>query len=482
MICSCCGFEIIGKPHIVDNGQKKICERCWNNSDMFFPEKINQDPRLSLLSKMAQETGNQNGIVEVTAIKLVQKEIEMYVGKMKITDILNLYELDKFKEEELEGYQRERYEERTSQLVEYLEKSPLAVMPALLVGLRETNFVPINDNIGTLRIDRKKGAIWIIDGQHRVGGFSKIRDQFLFTKSLGASLFTDLMDYELPVVFIDSEGAAEKIKSKGAKGTLSLSAQDIEKTIFFVVNKTQRGISPSLKDALLYSIKTSGIEGLAIVDKEGWRILGAQIAITLNCKENSPLRAKINVSGQRNSGKPIQLNSFVSSLEILFKDKEFSNLTIDDKVCFIEAYWSALREIVSPAFEERKTQKQNGEEFGRRFALNINDRTKKNKTNIVVDEKYLVLTSLGVFTLHRIARDLLHFAIKKGINFNKSESFKEILEPLRSFDWRANSSPLSALGGMKGVSKAYDLLSEVLGQEKYWVNSEKHVEGFFSSK
>ena len=349
MICSCCGFEIQGKKFTTDNGQKNVCEKCWNSPDMFFPEKINQDPRLSLLSKMAQETGTQNDIVEVTAIKLVQKEIEMYIGKMKITDILNLYELDKFKEEELEGYQRERYEERTSQLVEYLEKSPLAVMPALLVGLRETDFLPINDDIGTLRIDRKKGAIWIIDGQHRVGGFSKIRDQFLFTKSLGASLFSNLMDYELPVVFIDSEGAAKKIKSKGAKGTSSLSAEDIEKTIFFVVNKTQRGISPSLKDALLYSIKTSGIEGLAIVDKEGWRILGAQIAITLNCKEDSPLRAKINVSGQRNSGKPIQLNSFVSSLEILFKDKEFSNLSIDAKICFLEAYWSSYKRYSSPS-------------------------------------------------------------------------------------------------------------------------------------
>jgi hypothetical protein len=29
------------------------------------------------------------------------------------------------------------------------------------------------------------------------------------------------------------------------------------------------------------------------------------------------------------------------------------------------------------------------------------------------------------------------------------------------------SSPLSALGGMKGVSRAYDLLSSVIGQEKY---------------
>lgn len=469
MICSCCGFEINEKVYSIDNGQKNVCEKCWNNPEMFFPEKINQDPRLSLLSKMAQETGKQNEIVEVTAIKLVQKEIEMYIGKMKITDILNLYELDKFKEEELEGYQRERYEERTSQLVEYLEKSPLAIMPALLVGLRETIFIPISDNIGTLRIDRKKGAIWIIDGQHRVGGFSKIREQFMFTKKLGASLFTDLMDYELPVVFIDSEGAAEKIKSKGAKGTASLSAQDIEKTIFFVVNKTQRGISPSLKDALLYSIKTSGIEGLALVDKEGWRIIGAQIAITLNCKENSPLRAKINVSGQRNSGKPIQLNSFVSSLEILFKDKEFSSLSVDDKIGFIETYWSALREVLPEAFKAREQPKANGEEFGKRYSGNINKNAKKNQTNNLAKEKYLLLTSLAVYTMHRIARDLLHSAMRKGISLNQPEFFKQSLNPLESFDWKANSSPLSALGGMKGVSKAYELLSEKVKQEKYSV-------------
>ena len=122
-----------------------------------------------------------------------------------------------------------------------------------------------------------------------------------------------------------------------------------------MVNKTQRGISPSLKDALLYSIKTSGIEGLSLVDKEGWRIIGAQIGITLNCKENSPLQSKINVSGQRNSGKPIQLNSFVSSLEILFKDKEFSSLSVEDKICFIENFWKVLASLFSARLTTRKT-------------------------------------------------------------------------------------------------------------------------------
>lgn len=463
MICSCCGLEIKGKIHLVDSGQKPVCENCWNSPDMFFPEKIGEDQRLTLLSKMAQETNSHPGNIEVTAIKLAQKNLEMYVGKMKITDILNVYELDKFKEEELAGYQRERYEERTLQLVDYLEKSPLAVMPALLVGLRETNFESLNDDIGVLRIERKKGAIWIIDGQHRVGGFSKIRDQFMFTKSLGASLYSDLMEYELPVVFIDSKKASEKIKPKSCENIPSLSPEDIEKTIFFIVNKTQRGISPSLKDALLYSIKTSGIEGLAIVDKEGWRIIGAQIAISLNCKEGSPLRAKINVSGQRNSGKPVQLNSFVSSLELLFKDKEFTNLSVDEKIRFLEAFWFAIKELVPKAFEGKEELHLNGEEFGKRFTLNINRKEHQKQA----EEKYLLLTSLSVYSLHRIARDLLHLVTKNGHLSYQREFFKEILEPLKSFDWKAKTSPLSALGGMKGVSKGYELLSELIGQEKY---------------
>ncbi len=458
MICSCCGFEIEGNLHIVENGDKKVCDRCWNNPDIFFPEKIKEDQRLTLISKISQEGNNGTGILEVNAIKLLQKDVVMYVGKMKITEILNLYELDKFKEEELEGYQRERYEERTSELVQYIEKSPLAVMPALLVGLRKTSFIPEKGDLGVLKIERKRGAIWIIDGQHRIGGFSKIRDQFMFTKNLGAALFSNLMDYELPIVFIDSSGASEKLKNNNPQASASLSAQDIEKTIFFIVNKTQRGISPSLKDALLYTIKTSGIEGLSIVDKEGWRIVGAQLAINLNCKESSPLRTKINISGQRNSGKPIQLNSFVSSLEILFKDKEFSNLTIEEKQNFLETFWQVLKETNSGEFGVEENLVSD-EEFGRRYKLNINRRQKKDKQ---VRQKSLFFTSLSIYTLHRIARDLLHVKLKNGAGFD----LRSTLSPLESFDWKASTSPLSALGGMKGVSRAYDLLSTIIGQER----------------
>jgi DGQHR domain-containing protein len=466
MICSCCGFEIEGKSHSIDNGKRSICDSCWNNPEMFFPEKIKEDERLRLLSQIAKTNVSRSEFIEVQAIKLVQKGIQMYVGKMKVNDILSLYELDKFKEEELEGYQRERYEERTSELVGYIEKSPLAVMPAILAGLRETAFRSIEGDLGVLKIKRKKGALWIIDGQHRIGGFSKIREQFYFSKNLGAPLYSDLMEYELPVVFIDSKGAAEKVKGKGQKQVSPLSAEDIEKTVFFVVNKTQRGISPSLRDALLYSIKTSGIEGLSIVDREGWRIMGAQIGINLNCRETSPLKAKINVSGQRNSGKPIQLNSFVSSLETLFKDKEFSELSTESKIDFLEAFWCSIKTLIPEAFGSSEKYREK-EEFGRRFSSNIGKGSDKRRHENQSENRYLLFTALSIYTLHRIARDLLHLAFRKGVDFKQKEFFVVELNPIKSFDWKAKTSPFSALGGMKGVSKAYDLLSEVIGQEKY---------------
>jgi DGQHR domain-containing protein len=452
MICSCCGYEIKDRHHLVENGKRYVCERCWNNPELFFPEKIEEDQRLKLLSDMANQTRDQNGLIEVKVIRLIQKEIEMYVGKMKVDDILGLYELDKFKEEELEGYQREQYEERTSELVEYLEKCPLAIMPALLVSLRKARFDSQDGDLGLLRIPRRKGSLWIIDGQHRIGGFSKIRDKFVFSKTIDPSLFSDLMDYEFPVVFIDSTEAAGQVRAKEPQSMNGLSPEDIERTIFFIVNKTQKGISPSLKDALLYRIKTSGIQGLSLVDKEGWRIVGAEIGITLNCKEKSPLRDKINISGKRDTGKPVQLNSFVSSLEILFKEDKFSSLSSDDQLCFLETYWSSLKDLLPEAFDAG------------------------------TGRNYMLLKALGIYSIHWLARDILRSTIQEGADFKRKEVLMSKLSPIKSFDWDTKTSPLSALGGMKGATKAHELLLSLLDNSNRTTAEKQTLRDFLGTR
>ena len=434
MICTCCGYEIKGKSHRIEDGNKLVCDRCWNNPDLFFAEKLDDDQRFKLLSEMANEK-RQRSSIEVQVIRFQQKGIEMYVGKMKAREILQLYEIDKFKEEELEGYQRELYEERTSELVEYLSKCPLAIMPAMLVSLRKARFTSQNDEFGSITIPRKKGAIWIIDGQHRIGGFKKVRERFIFSKSIDPSLFPDLMNYEFPVVFFNSAQAAERIRENQKLSEAQFSSEDVERTVFFVVNKTQRGISPSLKDALLYRIKTSGIRGLPIIRKESWRIRATRIAIALHNDDSSPLANKINISGRRGTGRPIQLNSFVSSLRILFSDKDFSNLNDEDKLSFLRAYWTALKELFPEAFE--------------------------NETS----KGYMILKALGVYSLNLIGKDLFHTCLKGDCDFKDKTILKTLLGPLESFDWNTQTSPLSSFGGVKGARKAHDLLLKIINQQ-----------------
>lgn len=156
----------------------------------------------------------------------------------------------------------------------------------------------------------------------------------------------------------------------------------------------------------------------------------------------------------------------------------------DDKVGFLEAFWSAFKTLVPDAFEGPEQRRQDREEFGRRYSSNIGKKSgeRKKEKNEKDERRCLLLTALGIYAVHRLARDLLHVAIKERIDFRQAGFLKEKLSPIKSFDWKTKTSPLSALGGMKGVGKAYDLLSEVLGQEKYSPNVEKSLEAYAEAR
>lgn len=430
MICSCCGHEIIDQSHPIEKGTRYVCDRCWNNPSLFFPEKIEDDPRLKMLSELADEARTKSSFSRVKVIKMVQKGIEMYLGKMNAKELLELCEIDKFEEEELSGYQREVYKERTSELVEYLDKCPVAVMPGLFVSLRNSKFVPVDGDVGFLEIPRKKGSIWIIDGQHRIGGFDKVRDRFIFERNpeISPEQFSTLMRYELPVVFIDSRKTAEIFTSMYEREKPDITPEDLERAIFFIVNKTQKGINPSLKDALLYKMKIGGIEGIPILRKESWRADAAFIGITLSRDVNSPLYNLINISGRREQGKPVQLNSFVSSLQKLFRDDRFLENDTEEKLHYVKAYWNVLRRMFPQAFDLEESR------------------------------KHMLLKALGVYSLNWLALSILEKCVEQNLDYGDETVLMKMLTPLRSFDWKVQTSPLSTLGGMKGVQEAHRIL------------------------
>jgi len=420
---------------LIEDGTKKVCDACWGNPNLFFAEKVKNDEKYKFLLANAEKTRSRERFIKISVVKFIQKNIEMYIGKIKSQDLLKLYEIDRFDDKELDGYQREQYEERTSELIEYLVDCPIAVMPSLFVSVRNARFISHQGDFGTLEIYRQKGSIWIIDGQHRVGGFQRIFENFTYNKNFNKELtsenLNDIMEYELPIVFIDTEKIARGVTTLNNNA----SPEELERVIFYIVNKTQKGISSSLKDALLYKINLSGINGIPALRKDKWRISAAHIAIVLNKEIDSPLVGMINVAGKTQTKKPIQLNSFVSSLEPLLKNYKFAVLGSEEQVRFVKTYWSVLRSLFPSEFEQTNW-----------------------KTNIL-------MKSVGIYCINKLSCDIFELVCNTSdINY---EIIAKTLKPLSRFDWSSDKSPLSNLGGMKGANTGYEKLKTIVfGKEK----------------
>lgn len=377
-------------------------------------------------------------IVRVPVVKVLERDLPAYVGKMKAIDLLEVCDIKRFSERTLEGFQREPQQERLRQIAKYVKECPIPVMPAILVSLgKEVRFVQADLDFGFLEIPRKAGAITLIDGQHRLLGFQLCKRELEELEFIGltdrydeeAMKLRSILNYEIPTLFIDTQIAAELVnKSKKSELKLRTLPEHVELMMFYIVNRTQKGIRPSLKDALQYVIWQAGIEGLPAVEE--WRGKAAHIGILLERRNDSPLYGKINVSGAPRLGKPTQLASFVSSLEELFIHTDFGKADLKNQYEFLKAYWEAIRAIFPEAFGPNWRQ-------------------------------YMILKAIGVYSLNMLAADVYRWLKAKGLQ-PAAKDILNFIKPLESFDW-AKIRPYS---GLKGVREAYKELLRHLARAR----------------
>jgi DGQHR domain-containing protein len=436
MNCICCGLSISDVYHVTQLGN--VCSRCWDDPNLFFSEKVKESGTLQLLTKiLLPEKLNEK--IKIPVVKLTQKNVTLYSGKLKAVDLLKLYAVLGFEEENLSGYQREIYEDQVNELANYILDCPIALMPGLFLSLRDSISYKgiendtIDSDIGILEIPIKKGALWIIDGQHRIGGFEKILSKFGQIEKNGFSneSFLKLLNYDIPVTFVDSKTAINSLKTIDG---INLNAIDIERVAFFIINKTQRRLSPSLEDALQYCITRVGIKGIPAIDREKWRAEAAAMGINLNALENSPLYEKINVSGQRGLERPIQLNSFISSLRPLYMDRNFNTLSFIEKNNLLLNYWNIIK------------------------LNNIKAFSKDSYRN------YLLLKTIGFYSMSLILLDYIKLCIEKNINFIDEINIENYIKHIKGFDWSKQSSPLAGFGGAKGVIEARKILLDYISK------------------
>lgn len=310
----------------------------------------------------------------------------MYIGVMCSSDIISITRVD-VRDELInpEGYQRFREDSRCRKIAEFINQ-PTSYLPgSILINLRGSSIFIQNENqanFGVLQIPSEKGSAWLIDGQHRMGGFEYT------SRTL-----------ELPVVFFQNL------------------SHRLEMINFSVINDTQKGVNTSLTLSLLSELR----EGI-----EDWKIRAHDIVYKLNNDPTSPWYERINMTGAKGMHRPVNLASFSNSLKYLIKQHSlFQSLDLETQLFILNRFWSVTREIFPDSWIDQN--------------------------------KYLLLKSLGVYSMSRVAAYVFDLCTTNKGDFS-IDAFRGYMMPLVGFDWNRNSSPFKALGGLKGCIEASNIL------------------------
>lgn len=469
MICSSCGLKIEGLRHGPYDKNRFVCDNCWNNPALFFPDKMNFTLEKISKNESTNNVPDFNSIeiidifrnypnieskklesawknvidvkLKINVIRLDQKGMPLYIGKVKAKELLLLATFDQWRDDVLEGYQREKFREKTNEIKKYLEGCPISIIPAVLASFKDAIYTSTNEDFGILEVPLRPGIISILDGQQRTGGFEEVYREIKKLQSKHnlpnrddlIKELLNLLSFEVPIVFVDCQSIIEKMKKESPR-QINLKPSELEGAFFFIINKTQKPVNPSLKDELAYKTIKAGIYGIPAIEKEKWRTEIVPVVNELN-KISSPFQGLINLGGSSSKGLPVPLFSFVSSLKPLFDNNSFKTLDFEQKTTFLLNYWGCIRDMFPAGFEE-KTRKES-----------------------------LILKTTSIYALNFLSNDVYSWCVNEGIDPFKPESIKKFIQPLDDFDWNKKTSPFSFLGGGKGVRRAHEILLKVLSDK-----------------
>jgi len=253
-----------------------------------------------------------NEIIQVYVFRFEQNGQAMFVGAMKSSDVIQIADVDVRDEHtNPNGYQRHRDEARCRRIAEFINKPTSALPGSILLNLRDSATFVSNpeSSSGVLLIPKKKGTAWIVDGQHRMGGFEYTKREFI-----------------LPVVFFRNLPRRQEMIN------------------FSIINDTQKGINTSLTLSLLGELR----ENL-----EDWKIKAHDIVHRLNRDPDSPWFEHINMTGAKGMHRPVNLASFANALKPLLRQHSFfQTMELSDQVLLLKRFWNVNRDMFPNAWSE----------------------------------------------------------------------------------------------------------------------------------
>jgi len=253
--------------------------------------------------------------IETVVKKFQQGEVEIYVGTLNTADLRDhdIFAVDARDPDGLrgrpDGYQRWRDDARCKKVAEFVRNVRLLPVNIILNLRGNGKFTPLegNDAVGLLEIPREKEAAWVVDGQHRLGGFDHLEPE---------------LQIDVPVVIFKDL------------------PRSLEMFHFKVINEEQKKVNLSLAVDLLGDLRGGPWQF------PGWKLAAHDAVKRLNEDPDSPWYGQVNMIGARGMGRPINQVTFVNALKPLLQTaaSTFQAKSVDEQATFLKDFWHAVAE------------------------------------------------------------------------------------------------------------------------------------------
>jgi hypothetical protein len=165
---------------------------------------------------------------------------------------------------------------------------------------------------------------------------------------------------------------------------------------FYVVNSTAKSVRTDLALDLHKQQAESDpniMEGL-IERSEDWRVRGETLVEELG-RHSQVWRGRIRFPGEGSGDTTIGNNAMVSSLKQLLATPFFGQVTTDNQVKILDAYWEGIRKVLPEAFDD--------------------------------PAEYVLQKSIGVQAMHTLLLSVVELVRSKGWSVIEAESYANML-------------------------------------------------------
>jgi len=324
------------------------------------------------------------------------------VGVIDVGHLIDNYEIPHRNSKTKTGYQRLLSRARVRRLAADLRRGRVDLPTAVLINIRDFNPSDLVDlGNGLHRLELGDYTLWVVDGQHRIGGLDVVAEENP----------EKWRTYQIP--FVCTLGAPE----------------EEEMNQFYVVNSNAKSVPTDLAYDLLTNLAQDNKDAYeALVERrENWKVDGQKITEAL--RDTRRWKGRIRMSDDPIGDTTIKSAAVVNSLRPMLGVDYFSVLSIENQVGILSAFWGGIADVFPEAFED--------------------------------PSRYALQKSNGVIVLHSFLPSVLEVIRSKGLPVLDAESYAGVLvDPLERLEGtNAEGDPVSGVDfwtvGPEGAAGAF---------------------------